>query len=412
MESESSTEDNPTGQAVAENRKRAAIIAVHQDNTLLPREKQRRIQTILRETDSGERPVLTGERVSREKSVSETTPTTATKENACDMDDDQNAGMELDLAPVASHPSQPSFYTKTAASVFGCEHVRRDVFLLAPCCKKWYVCRECHDDEEDHAMNRKEVARQFCMHCMQETPVSGVCTSEPCAGRSLAYYYCDVCHCHRKETDLRFWHCDQCGLCRVAARGTNYAHCNRCNLCVPADETACVLPHTCMLRPSETQTCPVCTFGIHSSTKPVLTLPCGHPIHAQCLQEMHTQSGTYRCPLCKRSTNDMALVWDEIDRILQRTVMPEPQRYWTAHVGCNDCLEHTLEANFHYHGLKCGNGACGSYNTYVVELFKRDTPEGGEIQETREEEAEQALVIAEASIEAAEQAVEEEPPYF
>jgi len=87
---------------------------------------------------------------------------------------------------------------------------------------------------------------------------------------------------------------------------------------------------------------------------------------------MQTQGGTYRCPLCKRSTGDMALMWARIDNILLNTEMPEPECYWTAHIGCNDCQQHTPSAMYHYHGLKCGNDACGSYNTYIVELFKTE----------------------------------------
>ena len=64
------------------------------------------------------------------------------------------------------------------------------------------------------------------------------------------------------------------------------------------------------------------------------------------------------------------MLWVQIDSDISATTMPEPQRFWTVHIGCNDCRCETEDALFHYYGMKCGNNSCGSYNTYVITLDK------------------------------------------
>jgi len=79
---------------------------------------------------------------------------------------------------------------------------------------------------------------------------------------------------------------------------------------------------------------------------------------------------TFRCPLCKQSTEDMTVLWERMDSVITANTMPEPQIYWTVKIGCNDCRQETQDTPFHYVGMKCLNLACGSYNTYIIELKK------------------------------------------
>ena len=41
-----------------------------------------------------------------------------------------------------------------AAGVLGCAHYKRSCKIKAACCKRWYCCRICHDDDQDHQINR------------------------------------------------------------------------------------------------------------------------------------------------------------------------------------------------------------------------------------------------------------------
>ncbi|KAF3696155.1 RING finger and CHY zinc finger domain-containing protein 1 [Channa argus] len=51
------------------------------------------------------------------------------------------------------------------ASSVGCEHYVRRCLLKAPCCGKLYVCRLCHDAEENHQMDRFKVREVQCSEC-------------------------------------------------------------------------------------------------------------------------------------------------------------------------------------------------------------------------------------------------------
>lgn len=73
----------------------------------------------------------------------------------------------------------------------GCSHYRRGVKLQCSTCERWHTCRFCHDENEDHALIRRETKNMLCMHCGRAQPVGQDCRY--CGVRS-ARYYCDkVC---------------------------------------------------------------------------------------------------------------------------------------------------------------------------------------------------------------------------
>ena len=311
-----------------------AIAAIHRDKTLSPAEKQQRIQAILRgDAENSEQKVKDEEEVA----VAAAAATQVPKEVSYYSGNDSLA--QTTMATAAQNSNE--------FRVFGCAHFKRDLYLLAPCCNKWYVCRICHDENEDHQMNHSDVQRQCCMFCLKETPVDAYCKSEICVDRRLAAYYCEKCHIHRKETDIMFWHCDKCKMCRVGSAKTSHFHCDQCNLCYSSEAKE---THICLRSPSETQSCPICSQVIQTSHKPVVALRCGHAIHVECLQNLFSQRDVraMRCPICKLSFDNMQHIWSDMDLAIATTIMPEPERYWTAHIGCNDCQKHTPAAPFHY----------------------------------------------------------------
>lgn len=73
----------------------------------------------------------------------------------------------------------------------GCSHYRRGVKLQCSTCERWYTCRFCHDENEDHALVRRGTKNMLCMHCGRAQSVGQDCRY--CRVRS-ARYYCDkVC---------------------------------------------------------------------------------------------------------------------------------------------------------------------------------------------------------------------------
>lgn len=47
--------------------------------------------------------------------------------------------------------------------------------LQTPCCNKVYTCRFCHDEKEDHTVNRKEVTELICTLCETRQKVQPEC---------------------------------------------------------------------------------------------------------------------------------------------------------------------------------------------------------------------------------------------
>ena len=45
--------------------------------------------------------------------------------------------------------------------------------IVADCCEKTYGCRHCHDDEEDHHLEPKNVTQIVCMICSTKQPITG-----------------------------------------------------------------------------------------------------------------------------------------------------------------------------------------------------------------------------------------------
>ncbi|OBS65730.1 hypothetical protein A6R68_05730 [Neotoma lepida] len=47
----------------------------------------------------------------------------------------------------------------------GCKHYDGGCLLKAPCCDKLYTCRLCHDNIEDHQLDRFKVKEVQCVNC-------------------------------------------------------------------------------------------------------------------------------------------------------------------------------------------------------------------------------------------------------
>ena len=98
--------------------------------------------------------------------------------------------------------------------IMGCKHYMRSCRIRAACCNRLYTCRVCHDENEDHQINRYATESMVCMHCAKEQPCGRECSG---CGEVLGLYYCDTCRFHDSDPAKKIFHCDQCGLCRIGA---------------------------------------------------------------------------------------------------------------------------------------------------------------------------------------------------
>ncbi|XP_034047283.1 RING finger and CHY zinc finger domain-containing protein 1-like [Thalassophryne amazonica] len=139
----------------------------------------------------------------------------------------------------------------------------------APCCGKLYVCRLCHDAEDNHQMDRFKVQEVQCSKCHTVQQTQQTC--QHCHVQ-FGEYYCDICHLFDKNK--KQYHCQSCGICRIGPR-EKYFHCEKCNLCLAKDLRG---NHKCVENVSR-QNCPVCMEDVHTSRIRAQVLPCSHLLH-------------------------------------------------------------------------------------------------------------------------------------
>ena len=233
----------------------------------------------------------------------------------------------------------------------GCEHYKRKCQLVAPCCDKVYTCRFCHDETEQHTLNRSNVNQVVCSVCHTKQPVQQKCSD---CGILFGRYFCGKCKLIDDDDDKKQYHCEGCCICRVGGR-ENFFHCQKCDMCL---HKRVENKHRCVEKMSRTN-CPICMEDIHTSTIPAHIPACGHPIHLTCFEEL-ARNGHYACPVCQTSMVNMELVWQNLDREIAATPMPAEYRDHMVSILCRDCHKFSQVA-MHVLGAKCSS--CGSYNT-------------------------------------------------
>lgn len=107
--------------------------------------------------------------------------------------------------------------------VLGCQHYQRNVKLQCSTCHRWYTCRFCHDEVEDHLLIRNATKNMLCMLCGCAQPAGESCAE---CGESASWYYCDVCKLWDNDPNKSIYHCNDCGICRKGrGLGKDFFHC-------------------------------------------------------------------------------------------------------------------------------------------------------------------------------------------
>ena len=122
-----------------------------------------------------------------------------------------------------SEHDETSSQSEDDSKALGCDHYKRNIKLQCSACYRWYTCRFCHDEVEDHMLNRRETKNMLCMLCGRPQPASGECAQ---CGHHAAWYYCDICKLWDDSPDKRIYHCSECGICRIGeGLGKDFFHC-------------------------------------------------------------------------------------------------------------------------------------------------------------------------------------------
>ncbi|EXJ77617.1 hypothetical protein A1O3_09845 [Capronia epimyces CBS 606.96] len=261
----------------------------------------------------------------------------------------------------------------------GCIHYKRNVKMQCNLCERWYTCRLCHDEVENHTLPRRETKHMLCMLCNTPQPVGQFC--KMCHVQA-ACYYCPVCKLWNNDPAKSIYHCDDCGICRLGeGLGKDFFHCKTCAACmsIQAEST-----HKCIEKSTKCD-CPICGEYLFTSNKPVAFMRCGHSIHESCFAAWCNAS--YKCPLCSKSIANMESQFRRLDRHIEEQPMPEEYRDNRAYIFCNDCNSRSV-TKYHWLGLRCA--ICESYNTTQLELL--GAGETSQLQEAQERAAQEARV--------------------
>ena len=112
-------------------------------------------------------------------------------------------------------------------TILGCKHYTRKVRLVAACCGAAHVCRFCHDNVEDHTIDRYATNEMICMKCGARQPSAKQCRE--CAV-VVAKYFCSVCNLW-DDSGNTVYHCPFCNVCRRGEGvGKDFFHCMQCTL--------------------------------------------------------------------------------------------------------------------------------------------------------------------------------------
>ncbi|KAL4774774.1 hypothetical protein BDW60DRAFT_150393 [Aspergillus nidulans var. acristatus] len=249
----------------------------------------------------------------------------------------------------------------------GCPHYQRNVKLQCFDCKKWYTCRFCHDEVEDHHLNRPKTENMLCMLCGHAQPAAQYC--KWCGGLA-AQYYCVECKLWDNDAGKSIYHCNDCGICRIGKGiGKDFFHCKTCSVCLPISiETT----HKCIERSTQCD-CPICGDYMFTSPETVVFMRCGHSIHQRCLSEYSKSS--YRCPICSKTITNMEATFRNLDRAIQSQPMPADFKDTKAIITCNDCGTKSI-VKYHWLGLRCD--MCESYNTTQLSVLQGNPPGSSE----------------------------------
>ncbi|KAL8775720.1 MAG: hypothetical protein Q9209_000216 [Squamulea sp. 1 TL-2023] len=221
------------------------------------------------------------------------------------------------------------------SKLLGCPHYKRNIKLQCSACYRWYTCRFCHDEMEDHLLNRRETKNMLCMLCACAQPASEKCTQ---CGEYSARYYCDVCKLWDDDPGKHIYHCNDCGICRIGqGLGKDFFHCKTCCACL---SMRTLENHRCIERSTDCD-CPICGEYMFTSPQTVVFM--------------------------SKSMYNMEAQFRHLERSIESQPMPPEFQDTKAWVYCNDCNAKS-SVKYHWMGLKCS--VCDSYNTANLQIIR------------------------------------------
>ncbi|CAL6004311.1 RING_finger and CHY zinc finger domain-containing protein [Hexamita inflata] len=242
----------------------------------------------------------------------------------------------------------------------GCGHYIRGCQVRCETCQKFYPCRLCHDDEEDHDFPRYKTTTVKCNYCHEEQPIQQNCRH---CNALFGSYYCDKCKlaCNMGVDAKPNYHCDGCKMCMVGLRSES-KHCDKCNGCF---NVAYFDKHKCIQEKSD---CIICLGELTKTIYGRIVLQCGHQLHSHCYHQL-INSNILKCPICKRfmpvdQDRDSILRWQK--KLYRKVFIPFEYEGYVVKVKCNDC---SREFPQHHHPLLYYCPSCDLFNCEIIDEY-------------------------------------------
>ena len=179
------------------------------------------------------------------------------------------------------------------------------------CCEKFYECVRCHNENENHPFQLKNIK---CIECSCFQDIGTHCNH---CNIQFSKSFCKLCGLFSDQEHL--YHCNDCGICRVGKK-EELIHCKNCNICGFKDNHECFL----LGKINDDYQCSFCHENLYTSMIPLQKLNCSHFAHTDCVQKS-IQNNSIKCGLCRKTfLNDEQAknMWSMIDLEKAHTYMP------------------------------------------------------------------------------------------
>lgn len=234
---------------------------------------------------------------------------------------------------------------------YGCKHYKRNCLLIAPCCKRIYPCRHCHNENEKHNIDRFNIQSILCLYCGFTQTVNNKCIN---CKKLFSKFYCNIC---KLWDEYPFFHCKKCKICYKGNK-KKYFHCNECKICM---EILLKGVHN-HVEDTIKSNCFLCAEYLTENNNEIVIMNCCHSIHKECF--LIYRDINYQCPICHKSIGDCTIMNKKITKLLATNLVENDVM---CEITCYDCRK-TFIGKYSFIYNRCLN--CFSYNTQVNEVFK------------------------------------------
>jgi hypothetical protein len=263
-------------------------------------------------------------------------------DDSSDISDSTDSSFNNDYITHYEEPEINKVNENDIKNICKKEHMNNNFKIKCLKCNKIYNCSKCHNESEDHKIEKKY--NILCNYCNNEQKYSKYCNQ--CENILETKYVCNLCFIYDNNNTYKY-HCNKCNICHQEEK-QRLKHCKKCNICYLKNNI-----HNCIEKNSN---CAICLDELINNT--IINLKCGHIIHQNCYDELIKT--TYKCPLCYKSITDMTEKFKKMDNLIENDI----HIYNTnRNIYCYDCEKKSKTNVSNIVGTKCLK--CNSYNTRI-----------------------------------------------